>query len=56
MHELMFQGWSVMDKFIKNIDFPSALYRELDFLERDGRFEEVLGEQRDDKTLWLTLS
>lgn len=36
----MNNGWSVMNKFINNIDFCKSLYKELDFLERDGRFEE----------------
>ncbi|CAK78632.1 unnamed protein product (macronuclear) [Paramecium tetraurelia] len=57
MYDLMNTGWSVMNKFINNNDYCHALFKELDFLERDGRFEEVQTElQRDDKTFWLTLS
>lgn len=41
MYDLMNTGWSIMNKFINNNDYCHALYKELDFLERDGRFEEV---------------
>lgn len=54
---LMSGNVGVQSRFVNNLDFPEQLYRELDYLERDGRFEENLQEEhiRQDKTLTLCL-
>lgn len=54
----MNRGYGVQIPFIKNLDFARAFYKECDYLEKDGRFEEPLQEQgiRDDKILWVTLT
>ena len=58
IESLMKKGYGVQIPFIKNIDFPRVFFKECDYLERDGRFEEPLqeGSIRDDKILWITLS
>lgn len=40
------------------MDFARSVFKECDFLERDGRFEDPLQEEgiREDKILWLHLS
>ncbi|KAM3142275.1 hypothetical protein pb186bvf_005684 [Paramecium bursaria] len=58
IESLMKKGHGQMNPFIKNKDFTRALFKELDYLERDGRFEDQIQESgiRQDKTLWVTLS
>ena len=40
----MKKGHGYMNPFIKNKDFTRALFKELDYLERDGRFEDQIQE------------
>jgi hypothetical protein len=42
IESLMKKGYGVQFPFVKNKDFARALFKECDFLERDGRFEEPL--------------
>ncbi len=44
MKSLMVDGYGVQYSFTNNIDFARAFFRECDYLERDGRFEEPLQE------------
>jgi hypothetical protein len=54
----MKKGYGVQTSFIRNIEFARMFYKECDYLERDGRFEEPLqeGNIREDKVLWVTLT
>ena len=54
----MKEGYGLMDPFLKNLDFSLALFKELNFLEKDGKFEEPLQELtiRQDKIFWINLS
>jgi hypothetical protein len=38
----MKNNFSVVENFINNKDFSRALYKELSYLERDGKFDEAL--------------
>jgi hypothetical protein len=54
----MKNNFSVMENFVNNKDFSRALYKELSFLEKDGKFDESIQEMeiRNDRNLWIQLS
>ncbi|KRX11086.1 hypothetical protein PPERSA_05195 [Pseudocohnilembus persalinus] len=54
LHE---DNYTIIPNFTKNLDYVRALYKELRFIERDGRFDFPAGEEelRNDKILWLDL-
>lgn len=54
----MKNNFSIIENFINNKDFSRTLYSELSFLEKEGKFEEPLGEHeiRSDRTFWVSLS
>ncbi|EGR28451.1 hypothetical protein IMG5_174900 [Ichthyophthirius multifiliis] len=56
--QLINQGYTYIKNFINNTDFNINLYKEFNFLEIDGRFEEQVNEKsgRSDRVLWVSLS
>ena len=51
-------NYAVIKGFINNRDFSRKLYKELNYLEIDGKFDEAINEKnvRSDRILWISLS